>query len=435
MTPIPDPAVNPTAPSDAASTAACLPDQVALDTLFRARRRSQAVSEVCQILDHCARHLRRPKRMVRPRWKSQRRSIGTTRAAAVPQLRALHKHKHCPMASAHRLDVRICISTSRRASQLAVTALDCLADGRRSHLVGDLDVPDFAFALRREVGEQLWNDRYVTDLMAAQAEAACDVLERGAAEDCLAVVDAVGTQFVELRAVPAIVHDADQHAHAMATHRLQFLDVEQEPTIALDENELAVATLPACGSHAERVGESVSDRAKLADRREPLGRPAAQLREPSGLVAGAADDVPILWDCAVEGAYRLARIKQTGLDVEGRGVSGLSRDPARQLLGADRSRRRLAGPELLVDTRENRLRGDQRIRLDIDIGGLLPVAKTARRIVHLDPAGLGEVVAATDVVGKARANGEHDFSGLENLPAECREVAAGNADGELMVVE
>jgi hypothetical protein len=44
-------------------------------------------------------------------------------------------------------------------------------------------------------------------------------------------------------------------------------------------------------------------------------------------------------------------------------------------------------------------------------------------------------VAATDVVGKARANGEHDFSGLENLPAECREVAAGNADGELMVVE
>src|SRR5215467_14378563 len=167
-------------------------------------------------------------------------------------------------------------------SQLAVTALDGLADGRGSHLVGDLDVPDFTFALRREVGEQLWNDRQVADLMAAQPEAACDVLERGAAEDGLAVVDAVGTQFVELRAVPAIVHHADQHAHAMATHRLQLLNVEQEPTIALDENELAVATLPACGSHAKRVGESVSDRTKLADRREPLGRPAAQLREPSG---------------------------------------------------------------------------------------------------------------------------------------------------------
>jgi hypothetical protein len=124
----------------------------------------------------------------------------------------------------------------------------------------------------------------------------------------------------------------------MTTHRLQLLDVEQEPAIALDQNELAVATLPACGSHAERVGESVSDRTELADRREPLRRPAAQLREPNGLVAGAADDVPILRDCAVEGAYRLAWVEQTGLDVEGRGVSGLSRDPVRQLLGADRGR-------------------------------------------------------------------------------------------------
>jgi hypothetical protein len=85
-----------------------------------------------------------------------------------------------------------------------VTALDCLADSRGRHLVGDLDVPDFAFALRREIGEQLWNDRHVADLMAAQAEAACDVLERGAAEDCLAVIDAIGSQFVELRAVPFI---------------------------------------------------------------------------------------------------------------------------------------------------------------------------------------------------------------------------------------
>src|SRR5262249_27164417 len=124
-------------------------------------------------------------------------------------------------------------SPARRSSQLAVTALDCLADGRGRHLVGDLDVPDFAFALRREVGEQLWNDRYVTDLMAAQAEAACDVLERGAAEDCLAVVDAslavrdaVDTNLGNPGSCPAIVHHADQHAHAMTTHRLQLLDVE-----------------------------------------------------------------------------------------------------------------------------------------------------------------------------------------------------------------
>jgi hypothetical protein len=41
------------------------------------------------------------------------------------------------------------------SSHIAVPALDGLADYRRRDLIGDLDVPDFAFALRGEVGEQL----------------------------------------------------------------------------------------------------------------------------------------------------------------------------------------------------------------------------------------------------------------------------------------
>src|SRR5205085_8920591 len=44
----------------------------------------------------------------------------------------------------------------RRASHIAVPALEGLAHHRRRNLVGDLDVPHFAFALRGEVGEQLW---------------------------------------------------------------------------------------------------------------------------------------------------------------------------------------------------------------------------------------------------------------------------------------
>ena len=75
------------------------------------------------------------------------------------------------------MSVYIHVASKLRPSQLAVTVLDCLADSRGRHLVGDLDV-----ALRREIGEQLWNDRQVAHLMAAQAEAASDVLERGAAE-------------------------------------------------------------------------------------------------------------------------------------------------------------------------------------------------------------------------------------------------------------
>ena len=54
-------------------------------------------------------------------------------------------------------------------------ALDGLADHRRRDLVGDLDVPHLAFALRGEVGEQLRDDRHVAYLVAAQAEATCNV--------------------------------------------------------------------------------------------------------------------------------------------------------------------------------------------------------------------------------------------------------------------
>jgi hypothetical protein len=72
-------------------------------------------------------------------------------------------------------------------------ALDGLADHRRCDLIRDLDVPDFALPLRGEVGEQFWDHRQVADLVATQAEAACDGLERRSAEYSQAVVDAVAT--------------------------------------------------------------------------------------------------------------------------------------------------------------------------------------------------------------------------------------------------
>ena len=61
-------------------------------------------------------------------------------------------------------------------------ALDGLADHRRRDLVGDLDVPHFAFVLRGEVGEQLRGYRYIAYLVAAQVEAARDFFERGPAK-------------------------------------------------------------------------------------------------------------------------------------------------------------------------------------------------------------------------------------------------------------
>src|SRR3954470_4152010 len=105
-------------------------------------------------------------------------------------------------------------------------ALDRLADHRCGDLIGDLDIPEFGFALGCEVGEQLWDHRDVADLVAAQAEAAGDGFERGPAEQSEMIVDAVGARLVNLRAVAAVIHRADQDAIALALERLELLDVE-----------------------------------------------------------------------------------------------------------------------------------------------------------------------------------------------------------------
>src|SRR5215475_15932189 len=178
-------------------------------------------------------------------------------------------------------------------SHIAVPALDGLADHRCGDLIGDLDVPDFAFALRGEVGEQLRDDRHVADLVAAQAEAAGDVLERGAAEHRQAVVEAVGAQLVEFRAVSAVVHRADQDAISLTLERLELLDMEQEPAVAFEQHDLALAALPARSGNPERIGQAVADRAEFTDRRVALRRPAAHLRVEIGLMAAADDTVPV----------------------------------------------------------------------------------------------------------------------------------------------
>src|SRR5258706_8498536 len=123
--------------------------------------------------------------------------------------------------------------TCPKCSHTAVPALDGLADHRCRYLIGDLDVPHFAFALRGEVGEQLRDYRHIAYLVASQAEAASDVFERGPAERGQAIVEAVGAQLVELRAVSAVVHRTDQDSKSLTLDRLEFLDMEQEPAVAL----------------------------------------------------------------------------------------------------------------------------------------------------------------------------------------------------------
>ena len=125
--------------------------------------------------------------------------------------------------------------------------------------------------LAREIGKELGHGVEIAHLRAAQAEAAGNRLERRPAEDGAAVVDAVGAHLVDLRAIGAVVQDADQDAQAVALERLQLLDVHEQAAVALDQHDAAVAPEPAGGGHAHGERQAVADGAELADRHEALG--------------------------------------------------------------------------------------------------------------------------------------------------------------------
>src|SRR5262249_21015682 len=81
-----------------------------------------------------------------------------------------------------------------------------------------------------------------------------------------------------------------------------------------------------------------------------------------------------------------------GRDVERHRVRWLGRDAMRQFFRAYRRRRRFADAQLLVEAGEDCLDADERIRSEVDVRGLLPVAQAARGIIQLDLAGLSPPV-------------------------------------------
>src|SRR5689334_18541601 len=215
--------------------------------------------------------------------------------------------------------------------------------------------------MRGEVGEQLWDYRQIAYLVAAQPEAACDVFKRGPAEHSQAIVEAVGAQFVKLRAVSAVVHRADQDTKSLTLERLEFLDMEQEPTVAFEQHDLALATLAARSRNPKRIRQAVADRAKFTDGRVALRRPAMHLGVEIGLMATAADDVPILWNDRVDGPDHLAWIQRPRRDVEWHRVRWLGRDAMRELFRAYSCRRGFADAQFLVEAGEDCRDADQRI--------------------------------------------------------------------------
>src|SRR6185369_3951236 len=111
------------------------------------------------------------------------------------------------------------------------------------------------------------------------------------------------------RAVSAVVHRADQDAISLTLERLELLDVEQEPAVAFEQDDLALAPLPARGRDPKRIGQAVADGAELTDGGITLRRPANHLGGKIGLMAAADDHVPILWNGRVDGGDHFARIE------------------------------------------------------------------------------------------------------------------------------
>src|SRR5262249_4497062 len=200
---------------------------------------------------------------------------------------------------------------------------------------------------------------------------------RGPPPPAQATVGAAGAHLVKPRAVSAVVHRADQDAKSLTLERLEFLDMEQEPAVAFEQHDLALAALPTRSRNPKRIRQAVADRAEFTDRRVALRRPATHLGVEIGLMAAADDDVPLLWNGRVDGPDRLAWIEHAGRDVEWHRVRWLGRDAMRELFRAYRRRRRFADAQLLVEAGKDCVDAHERIRSDVDVGGLLPIAQAA----------------------------------------------------------
>ncbi len=54
------------------------------------------------------------------------------------------------------------------------------------------------------------------------------------------------------------VHRAEQDAKSLTLERLEFLDMEQEPTVAFEQHHLALAALPARSRNLKRIRHAVA---------------------------------------------------------------------------------------------------------------------------------------------------------------------------------
>src|SRR5688572_18726505 len=160
-----------------------------------------------------------------------------------------------------------------------------------------MNVPDHGAVAGLVVFKEGLELSTLSDRCATQAESLGDIFEVWSAENCVPVGQTVGPELVNLGAVRSVVAADDQQLDAMTSKGLQFLDVHEKATVALEQHH---ASIPASDRDTKRVRQRVPDSTEVAHMMVPRWIVASHRRMEERLVAGSANDVVVLRDHTLE---------------------------------------------------------------------------------------------------------------------------------------
>src|SRR5690606_968362 len=166
-----------------------------------------------------------------------------------------------------------------RFVMLAVTsggssALSRLSTHCRSHdPIRNANVPEDRSCSLLEGTGQVWQLCQICYDVTFEAKTACCGGKIAIAENRSAILDTVGPQLVDLRTIGSVIVDDDEHLESGADKRFQLLNMHQEAAIAFDQDDRLFRLERGA---ANRIGQSVTDRAEFADGKKVTGVPTVE---------------------------------------------------------------------------------------------------------------------------------------------------------------
>ena len=169
--------------------------------------------------------------------------------------------------------------------------------------------------------------------LAAYAKTIGYTCQIAAAMNDNAGINIASAEFVDFRAIAAIIDDRHQEFGAMTARSFQFLDMHQQAAIAFNQQHLAILTR---SCHANRRRQAIADGAEITDHMITFRRAALQIGHGKAKVMATADHhIPILRHHRIQFHDRLARINRARRDGEFLAVRHISCNQRGQLFTAE----------------------------------------------------------------------------------------------------